>query len=96
MLKTAAVVHNVQVFNLINFSNIFLETGAPRGDPGLQRPEQHQPFHPDQHVCVQRHLLPGHPVLLLHSPRGEKQQKRLQAFSLEPKKSHLQHVRDLK
>lgn len=28
-------------FILINFLNIFLKSGAPRGDPGLQRPEQH-------------------------------------------------------
>lgn len=66
--------------------------GAPRGDPGLQQPERHQPVHPGGSVPVQHHLLSGRFLLLLHHPRGAQHQEQPQDVH-QPKEGHRQLFR---
>lgn len=70
-------------------------SGAPRSDPGLRVQGQGQPVPAGGHVFVQRVLLPGRSVLLLHRPRGEDHQARHQEVSERPEASHLQLFRGL-
>lgn len=67
--------------------------GTPKNYFGLWEPEQHQPVHTGHHVSLQRHLLSGCFLLLLHRLGGEEQQTLLQDGK--PEKSHLQHIRGL-
>lgn len=65
--------------------------GASRSDSRLRQQDHDHRVLADRHVPVQRHLLPGRSVLLLHRPRGEEPQADRQVVEDQPEKRHLQH-----